>query len=400
MFDLINIARDRVDGYEAFRTPALIRTAAGRLLCAYEAYDNVDDAVCPPTIRGRGCDAILLRGSDDLGNTWSDAVSIDISAHSDTLRYGSPSFIYDQVTGRIFLMTALFTEVGFRESAASTDVGQPDVLHLAVSTSDDEGLTWRSSVITAQVTGGRGWRARVAAPGHGIQLSRGMFSGRLIQPAVILDAEGRSRFTAICSDDHGTTWWAGDPVGDNAVSCGIVELSDGRLLLRGLSRLGDSTAMVAYSRDGGRTWEDPIVRESSIWEIESDAVEPAFPAAPDGTPQAQIMIRPRMVQYPDRTRAGFLSVSLDNQQHFGAELLVSEVSTLWPDLASIPEYRVLTRVFQGPKGIEFQRVPFAALGIDEYALGWLNSREVQDTWLQENGLVQVPKVSTETVARR
>lgn len=113
--------------------------------------------------------------------------------------------------------------------------------------------------------GDPGWKSLNAGPGHGIQLQNqadGMRNGRLIFPAMKMDAFTQLSVVSIYSDDGGQSWQAGQQTPEFDVEpseADLVELPDGRLLL---SARNDGNTGNGYfnryqylSNDGGESWQ-------------------------------------------------------------------------------------------------------------------------------------------------
>ncbi|WP_231565929.1 exo-alpha-sialidase [Vibrio sinaloensis] len=105
--------------------------------------------------------------------------------------------------------------------------------------------------------GDPGWKSINAGPGQGIQLT----NGRLIFPAIILDAFTQLSVVSIYSDDHGVTWHAGNQTPTYALEpseADMVELNDGRLLMSarndGVTGTGNFNRYHFVSSDRGVNW--------------------------------------------------------------------------------------------------------------------------------------------------
>lgn len=98
-------------------------------------------------------------------------------------------------------------------------------------------------------------------PGRGLQLTKGLNSGRLIFTAYFIEPEtGAQKFTAIYRDDHGATWSMGNPIVldetiGNMSETQLVEMPDGSIMSFSRSTKGNVTS--SYSSDGGVTWGKP-----------------------------------------------------------------------------------------------------------------------------------------------
>ncbi|MFC8564632.1 exo-alpha-sialidase [Streptomyces sp. NPDC057245] len=226
-------------GSPYYRIPALTRTTEGTLIAAYDARPDAGDL--PGNI------GVVLRRSTDGGATWQaqQVVRKDAAPQG----YGDPSLLVDRTTGRVFVFYAASVNQGFAGSATGNDESDPDVLQADYSYSDDDGLTWKHERITADIKN-PAWAGMFAASGEGIQLRHGTHKGRLIQQYAIRK-DGANHAVSAYSDDHGTTWRTGTPVGPGGDENKTVELSDGRIMLNNRSA---PYRTVAYSTDGGVTY--------------------------------------------------------------------------------------------------------------------------------------------------
>ncbi|MFB2703205.1 MULTISPECIES: exo-alpha-sialidase [Aeromonas] len=133
-----------------------------------------------------------------------------------------------------------------------------------INTPTDQG--W-SQTLTSNGKGGPGWKSINAGPGQGIQLS----NGRLIFPAIVLDAFAQLSVVSIYSDDHGETWQAGTQTPTYAhepSEADVVELNDGRLLLSarndGVTGIGNFNRYQFTSFDQGISWKMILEDRNSI----------------------------------------------------------------------------------------------------------------------------------------
>ncbi len=235
-------------GYHTYRIPAIVRTQRGTLL-----------AFCEGRKHG-GSDAgdidLLLRRSSDNGKTWSEAMVVwDDSGNT----CGNPCPVVDRESGVIWLPLT-WNSGTTHEHEIQPGYGV-DSRRVFMTYSSDDGVTWAEpGEITAAVKK-KDWSWYATGPGAGIQLERGKYRGRLVIPC---DHKTSAKVPdgyfshVIYSDDHGKTWRLGGttPVG-KVNECEVVELADGRLLLnmRNYDR-SLYTRQIAYSGDGGLTWND------------------------------------------------------------------------------------------------------------------------------------------------
>lgn len=172
------------DGYPVYRIPAVVRANDGTLLAFCEGRASSSD--------GGNIDLVLKRSSDH-GLTWGPLILVHEEGGSAEITIGNPAPVVDQSTGHIHLLFC-------REN---------DTVFHTVST--DNGLTWapREEITSAVKLAGWGWYA--TGPVHGIQLTRGNQSGRLVVPAnhrigPAGSDSGAFGAQVLYSDDHGATW--------------------------------------------------------------------------------------------------------------------------------------------------------------------------------------------------
>jgi sialidase-1 len=226
-------------GAPVYRIPALAVTTRGTLLAAYDARPTMADV--PSHI------AIVARRSVDGGRTWSTQATV----RGDTapLGFGDPSLLVDRETGRVFLFHAASVRQGFFGSATGNRDDDPEVLHVDVSASDDDGRSWRHRRLTAEMKD-PAWGGVFASSGAGIQLRHGPNAGRLVQPLVVR-TNGAVFAATLVSDDHGAHWRTGALVGPGADESEVAELDDGSVMLNVRAR---PYRLVARSTDGGLTF--------------------------------------------------------------------------------------------------------------------------------------------------
>ena len=236
-------------GSKYFRIPALITTKKGTILAASDRrYEKTADL-------GKSSKMdVIVRRSEDLGNTWTEPVVVAKVATGPSDSYGDAFFI-NAHNGDVIL--GVIYDPGF-QSAAKT------VLYR----SSDEGKTWREihSFMPSQLDSSiqRGF----AASGQGLTLRHGDNAGkkRLMFAYLGVTSAGIQVFTYI-SEDDGNTWRAGgkSKVDGNFDETKAFELANGRVMLnhRRAVRLGkrgwsiDST----FGGDFNYLGEDPEVQD-------------------------------------------------------------------------------------------------------------------------------------------
>lgn len=249
----VSVFKAGQNGYHTYRIPVMLRAKNGDLLAFAEGRKN--------SAADHGDIDIVMKRSSDEGKTWGPLVLVQDEAGDPTAKVwiGNPTPVVDQTDpkhpGRLWL--------AFTRSNAK----------MFVTTSDDNGKTWakRRDISSEAVKPAWDWCA--AGPVHGIQLERGLHAGRIIIPCDHqIKASGYWGVHLVYSDDHGTTWKLGavdtraadDPLHPN--ECVAVELADGRVYVNAREHNGSdpATRTIAYSSDGGQTFDAPFAAEPNI----------------------------------------------------------------------------------------------------------------------------------------
>ncbi len=249
----VRVFKSGTDGYHTFRIPVIVRAANGDSLAFAEGRKNGSGDA--------GDIDIVSKRSQDGGRTWGpmQLVQDEWSEPAAKITIGNPTPVVDQLDpqhpGRIWLV---FTRNNAR---------------LFVTSSDDHGQTWsQRREITATAIRPE-WTWCASGPVHAIQLTRGKHVGRLVIPCDHNTGKnGSTGSHLVYSDDHGANWKLGavcthaasDPVHPD--ECVAVELVGGQIYVNTRDENGSSTATraVAYSRDGGETFEAPFAAEPNI----------------------------------------------------------------------------------------------------------------------------------------
>ncbi|MER5308730.1 sialidase family protein [Streptomyces sp. NPDC002773] len=187
------------ENYFCTRIPAVVTSTGGVLLAFAEGRTRLTTTGCHDV----GDNDIVLRRSLDGGAHWEE-LQVVVGA-GDALAHGNPAPVVDAATGRI---TLLYSSSDWnRDAAKPKREGFPRAVHAVHST--DGGLTWSPSVALPQLKA-PGWGWVSTGPGHGIQLERGPYKGRLIVPGDHTaggDTTGGGQL--YYSDDGGLTWKLG-----------------------------------------------------------------------------------------------------------------------------------------------------------------------------------------------
>ena len=241
------------DGYHTYRIPAIVKAQNGDLLAFAEGRKN------------GGGDAgdidIVMKRSADGGKSWSSMqlVQDEWSNPSASITIGNPAPVVDLMDpahpGRVWLPFSRNNRRVF------------------VTYSDDHGATWSDRIEITASAKKPNWGWYATGPVHGIQLERGDHAGRLIIPSDHRDANsGGWGSHVLYSSDHGRTWQIG-AVDTHQPESAVhpnenvaVELVDHRIYFNAREHQGSdpATRAIAYSSDGGLTYDDPFVAEPDI----------------------------------------------------------------------------------------------------------------------------------------
>jgi len=233
-----------------YRVPRLVQLPSGDILaCASLKLGNMRDA--------GGREERRYKISHDDGKTWSDVDGYKMAT------------VVDGQTGKMWSMGHHWPK---KDSA-----GEPMTEHwmiehakealplgagVSISSSDASGINWISTDVTKKfyLYPGKGIANFI---GHGIQLKRGKYAGRLIMPGRCYGNKwarvgSDARNVVVYSDDHGKIWhWGGMSQGYCGEGC-IVELSDGSVYLNNRNHDPATAGHRSWSisRDGGKTFTE------------------------------------------------------------------------------------------------------------------------------------------------
>jgi sialidase-1 len=251
------------DGYKSFRIPAVIKLSNNDLLAFCEGRVNSSSDF--------GNIDIVMKRSRDNGNSWS---AITILANYDSLQAGNPAPVVDKndpafPQGKIFLF---YNTGNNHEGENRKGLGVREVWYIS---STDNGLTWSKGInITNQThrpnqpkvnplyNFKEDWRSYANTPGHALQISRGLYKGRIFVPANHSMGAPKDHFEdyyahAFYSDDHGKTFKLTESVnipGSNEATA--AEISNNGIRFNARNQKGDIKArIIALSHNGGSHWD-------------------------------------------------------------------------------------------------------------------------------------------------
>lgn len=345
----VTVFKSDSDGYHTFRIPAIVRSANGDLLAFAEGRKNGSGDA--------GDIDIVFKRSRDAGRTWGpmQLVQDEWSEPAAKITIGNPTPVVDQLDpqhpGRIWLV---FTRNNAR---------------MFVTSSDDHGQTWsqRREITATAILPEWTWCA--SGPVHAIQLTRGKHAKRLVIPCDHnMGKRGSSGSHLVYSDDHGTSWQRGatdthtadDPVHPD--ECVAVELVDGRIYVNTRDQNGSSpaTRAIAYSSDGGETFDAPFVAEPNI---SSPVVQNSllrFAAQDQGAPEnVLIYCGP---SDPQARRDLAMRVSRDEASTWGPAVVIHRGPAAYCDLVKLND-RELGVLFEAGAKL-YDEILFAAIPLE------------------------------------
>ncbi len=219
-----------------FRIPAVKTADGGSIVVAVDARQDAGHDL-PNNID------IMVRRSTDLGDTWSDAVTI---ADFGSFGASDPSLVKDINTGDLVCMFA--SHQGLFQSTPF------DPIRFQVCHSHDNGVTWSAPLDCTSQIYAPGWHAAWLASGSAHQMRSGRIIGAI---GVRQNPDNIISNFMIYSDDGGQSWKykpvMASAVGDEAK---IVELDNGNLLMNIRNQTPDCRK-IAISEDGGDSWGTP-----------------------------------------------------------------------------------------------------------------------------------------------
>ena len=265
-----------------YRIPAVIQLNNGDILLSYDGRPTGTDSPGP--------NSILQRRSTDGGKTWGETTVVSQGKTDAPIKgYSDPSYVYDAETNTLFNFHVYSKDTGFWNSAIGSDDEDRRVMSAWVAVSKDNGVTWEHRSVTS-VAKPDNVIAAFATSGHGIQITRGEYAGRLVQQYVGRLQGGAVSAYSVYSDDHGETWQMGEPVGTLMDENKVVELSDGTLMMNSRAHNTHTARWVSYSTNGGETWSDPELDRTLVDPRNNASIIQKNPDAAEGTREAQELL--------------------------------------------------------------------------------------------------------------
>lgn len=277
----MTVFQNGLEGYKCYRIPAIVKAPNGDLLAFAEARRN--------NCGDFGDVDIVMKSSLDQGKSWS---ALQVVADNGSDQVGNQAPVFDLTDkrypkGRLFLFynTGTAHEQEVREGKAIREVWY--------KTSTNNGRTWSEPVnITTQVSKPNkpeinphyafkeDWRSYANTPGHGLQIKKGAYKGRIFIAAN--HSEGPPQPLSrdyiahgFYTDDHGQSFKLSPNVAYAGSNEAIAtETSDGSLLFNCRNQSGDAKYRIqAFTKNAGETWSevkvmtdlpDPVCQGSMI----------------------------------------------------------------------------------------------------------------------------------------
>jgi sialidase-1 len=338
------------DAYHTYRIPAIVRAENGDLLAFAEGRkDSAGD---------HGNIDIVMKRSKDGGESWEAMTLVQDEWSDPTARVwiGNPSPVVDlldeRAPGRIWL--------AFTRSNAG----------MFVTHSDDHGKTWAKRRDVSKETLDPDWGWCAAGPVHAIQLKRGTHKGRLVVPC---DHQQKDAGTwgahLMLSDDHGKTWRLGaadtrslgDAIHPN--ECVAVELNDGRIYVNARDQHGSNpaTRAVAYSSDGGETFDAPFAPEPNITTpvVQNSAIR--FAGKSDGNDRSILIYS--CPGHRKQRRDLTILASFDEGQSWPIKTVLHKGPAAYSDLIKLDDERVGVLYEGGEKS--YGEIVFSVFEVDD-----------------------------------
>ena len=303
------IAKNGEGDFKNYRIVALANAGNNVILASYDGRPDGGDSPSP--------NSIMQRRSTDGGKTWGEPTYIAKGQTSGT-KYGfsDPSYVVDRDNNKIFNFHTFSKDAGFASSKIGNDDADRNIMSAHISVSTDGGQSWSTDpknrpnlppnaedLITKVVKpvgstqNGKknvgGVVGTFATSGEGIQLRYGAHKGRLIQQYIgrVIQEDGSEARQAysVYSDDGGSTWKMGTPVGSGMDENKVVELSNGDVMLNSRPQSA-GYRKVAKSTDGGVTYSEPKDETQLPDPANNGHITRMYPDAAEGSAEAKILL--------------------------------------------------------------------------------------------------------------
>ncbi len=281
---------------------------------------------------------LVMKRSIDGGESWSNiTVLVDEGSHT----AGNPCPVWDNITNTVWLPFCVDNKKVYVMN--STDLGETWSVPREITS--EVGLNLSGSTDPLVLEYGTG-------PGCGIQLH----TGRLVIPSYYFDVRGAH---VIYSDDHGASWQKGADLGKGS-ECQAFEAVNGSLCLNARTRPPGKYRVVAWSSDGGETWDS--------WGIDYELPDPPCMASIARFTDNATHQRSRILySHPDQFSRGHLTLkmSYDEGTTWNVSKLIYDGPSAYSQIAILENYTVCILFEQGRvdyrECLQFVRVDLAWL---------------------------------------
>ena len=246
------------EGRSHYRIPSISISNEGAVLSfANRRMDTVAD--------GAKEVHLVMRRSTDGGRNWEPIKDLFAKEGWDAAM-GTATL--DRFNGTVMVSHGRRPPVDYIEVGAEN--GTPESGDF-MAISRDEGKTWIHERMIIHPDNA-GYRGHSHGSSPGIALCSGPYYGRLLAPARFQQKPGEELHTlqnhhyncTLYSDDHGKTWQTGGSVQVGTGEGCLAELSDGTIYFNSRAYFLDGRRRVAWSHDGGETFEDFAVDDTLI----------------------------------------------------------------------------------------------------------------------------------------
>lgn len=343
------------EGHAIYRIPAIISLTNGELMAFAEGRVHGTDDF--------GDINLVMKRSMDQGKTWS---SLKILVDYDSLQAGNPAPVVDLYDpkypqGVIYLF---FNTGNNHEYEVRMNQGVREVWMMK---SFDLGKTWEEPVnITLQThlpnnpqfnpnyTFKEDWRHYANTPGHAFQFQEGKFKGRIFVAANHSVGPPKDNFEeyqahGFFTDDHGKSFQLSEsmrfPGSNESIAA---ELSGNRMIMSIRNQRGDiRNRILAYSSDGGATWDAAYFEES--------LPDPVCQASilTIGMRNGKTVLAHSNASDPDHRNNLTIKISYDEGMTWTKSILVDRTED--PKKSSWTAYSDLVNIDQNTVGILYER---------------------------------------------
>lgn len=259
-----------MEEHAIYRIPAMISLPNGELLAFAEGRVHGTDDF--------GDINLVMKRSTDEGKSWA---PLQMLVDYDSLQAGNPAPVVDlhdpaHPQGVVYLF---FNTGNNHEYEVRMNLGVREVWMMR---SIDLGKTWEAPVnITLQTHKPNNpqfnpdynfkedWRHYANTPGHAFQFQEGKFKGRIFVAANHSVGSPKDNFEeyqahGFFTDDHGKSFHLSESISFPGSNESIAaELSEDRMIMSIRNQRGDiRSRILAYSSDGGNTWDEAYFEES------------------------------------------------------------------------------------------------------------------------------------------